>query len=181
MKHRIASTQVTLELGDITRHEVGAIVNAANSSLLGGGGVDGAIHRAGGPTILDECRDIRARQGGCRPGDAVVTTAGRLPAEYVIHTVGPVWQEGHAGENETLESCYRSCLKLAVENNVKSIAFPSISTGVYRFPVDRAARVALSAVSGYIGDNTGLIERVTWVLFDKQTFEAYEKVKSTFQ
>src|SRR3712207_3637606 len=124
--------------GDITKVEVDAIVNADNSSLLGGGGVDGAIHRAGGPDILEECRKIRARQGGCATGEAVITTAGRLPARYVIHTVGPVWNGGGHREEELLANAYLNSLKLAVAHKCQTIAFPNISTGVYRFPPERA-------------------------------------------
>lgn len=128
--------------GDITRLDVDAIVNAANSSLLGGGGVDGAIHRTAGPELLEACRTIRARQGGCKTGHAVVTPGFRLPARFVIHTVGPVWQDGQHGERELLASCYRESLKLATEHECRSIAFPAISTGIFGFPADRAALIA---------------------------------------
>src|SRR6476661_6881709 len=128
--------------GDITKISVDVIVNAANTSLLGGGGVDGAIHRAGGPAILEDCRKIIAKQGGCKTGEAVITTAGNLPAKFVIHTVGPVWNGGNKNEATLLENCYRNALKLAVENNCKTIAFPNISTGIYGFPKDKAAVIS---------------------------------------
>ena len=136
---------IKLLQADITTLAVGAIVNAANSSLLGGGGVDGAIHRAGGPEILDACRDIRARQGGCDTGEAVITTAGRLSAEYVIHTVGPVWQGGGKGEADRLANCYRNSLGLCLQHNIETVAFPNISTGVYGYPKQAAADVAVAA------------------------------------
>lgn len=132
--------------GDITQITVDAIVNAANNSLLGGGGVDVAIHRAGGPAILQECQQIHARQGGCKTGDAVITTAGQLPAQFVIHTVGPVWQGGTHGEDQLLASCYRQSLKLAEQHQLTSIAFPNISTGIYGFPKPHAARIAVQAI-----------------------------------
>src|SRR5882757_7583303 len=135
---------IYLQQGDITKLSVDAIVNAANSSLLGGGGVDGAIHRAGGLAILEDCQKIRARQGGCPVGEAVITTAGRLPAKFVIHTVGPVWRGGDNGEPDLLASAYRNSLRLALEHKIQSIAFPGISTGIYGYPKDAAARVAIS-------------------------------------
>jgi O-acetyl-ADP-ribose deacetylase (regulator of RNase III) len=139
--------------GDITKITVDAIVNAANSSLMGGGGVDGAIHRAGGPTIIDECRKIVAKQGGCKTGEAVITSAGNLPDRYVIHTVGPVWNGGNTGEAEKLANCYLNSLKLATENDCKSIAFPNISTGVYHFPKKLAAEIAVNNVIKYGKDH----------------------------
>jgi O-acetyl-ADP-ribose deacetylase len=159
---------------DITKVEADAIVNAANSSLLGGGGVDGAIHRAGGPEILEECKRIRAKQGGCKTGDAVITTAGRLPANYVIHTVGPVWQGGNANEAELLASCYRKSLELALQHDVKTIAFPSISTGIYGYPVEKASRIALKEVSSFVEKNDGL-ERVIFVCFSIPDVQIYQK------
>jgi O-acetyl-ADP-ribose deacetylase (regulator of RNase III) len=159
--------------GDITRVQVDAIVNAANTSLLGGGGVDGAIHRAGGPSILEECRRIVARQGGCKTGEAVITTAGFLPAKYVIHTVGPVWNGGKKGERKKLADCYKNSLQLAIDNSCKTIAFPNISTGVYRFPKDMAAAIAVSTVSGFVL-NTGSIEQVLFVCFDQENFDLIE-------
>jgi O-acetyl-ADP-ribose deacetylase (regulator of RNase III) len=166
--------KISVIKGDITKVEVDAIVNAANSSLLGGGGVDGAIHRAGGPAILEECRKIVARQGGCQPGEAVKTTAGMLPAKFVIHTVGPVWNGGHRNERELLANCYRNSLQLAVNNQCRSIAFPNISTGVYRFPKAEAATIAVQTVHDFLaGDDT--LEKVVFVCFDEENFRLVEK------
>ena len=156
--------------GDITKIEIDAIVNAANSSLMGGGGVDGAIHRAGGPAILEECKKIVARQGGCKTGEAVITTAGNLPADYVIHTVGPVWHGGAQAEKEKLANCYSNSLQLAEKNNCKSIAFPNISTGVYRFPKELAAKIAVETVQHFLNGSTR-IEKVIFVCFDEKNFE----------
>jgi O-acetyl-ADP-ribose deacetylase (regulator of RNase III) len=157
--------------GDITKMEVDAIVNAANTSLLGGGGVDGAIHRAGGPAILDECRKIVARQGGCKVGEAVITTGGNLSARHVIHTVGPVWNGGKKKEAELLASAYRNSLQLAVEHSLRTIAFPNISTGVYRFPKPLAAEIALSTVRSL---TTGF-EWIVFVCFDEENYELYNR------
>jgi O-acetyl-ADP-ribose deacetylase (regulator of RNase III) len=165
---------ISLIKGDITKMKVDAIVNAANSSLLGGGGVDGAIHRAGGPAILEECRQIRARQGGCETGQAVITTAGLLPAKNVIHTVGPVWNGGHQGEPELLAGCYRNSLQLAVEHGVKTIAFPNISTGVYRFPKPEAATIAIQAVQQFLANDNSLDE-VFFVCFDDENYLLYKE------
>ena len=154
--------------GDITKIAVDAIVNAANKSLMGGGGVDGAIHRTGGSAILEDCRKIVNRQGGCKVGEAVITTAGNLPATFVIHTVGPIWNGGKNKEHEKLANCYRNSLKLAVENNCKSISFPAISTGVYRFPKDEAAKIAVSTVKEFIAETTGL-EKIIFVCFDEES------------
>jgi O-acetyl-ADP-ribose deacetylase (regulator of RNase III) len=162
-----------LKQGDITRESVDAIVNAANSSLLGGGGVDGAIHRAGGPSILEECREIRASQGECPTGEAVITGAGNLDARYVIHTVGPVWRGGEEGEENLLRSAYRNSLGLAAEHEARTVAFPSISTGAYGYPIERAARTALSAVKDWVGENP-LPEEVRFVLFSHADLEVYE-------
>ncbi|NTS42353.1 O-acetyl-ADP-ribose deacetylase [Flavisolibacter sp. BT320] len=159
--------------GDITKVEVDAIVNAANSSLLGGGGVDGAIHRAGGPAILEECRKIVARQGGCQTGKAVITTAGRLPAKFVIHTVGPVWHGGKKNERELLANCYQNSLQLAVNNGCRSIAFPNISTGVYGYPKPEAAAVAVQAVHDFLNGNK-VLEKVIFVCFDEENFRLVE-------
>ena len=156
--------------GDITRVSVDVIVNAANTSLMGGGGVDGAIHMAGGPKILEECRKIVARQGGCKTGDAVITTAGNLSAKYVIHTVGPVWNGGNANERELLAACYRNSLKLAFNHKCNSIAFPNISTGIYRFPKKEAAVISVDTVFAFI-KKSEKIDRVCFVCFDEENFE----------
>ncbi|MGE9311055.1 O-acetyl-ADP-ribose deacetylase [Niabella sp. CJ426] len=166
---------IELIKGDITKVAVDAIVNAANSSLLGGGGVDGAIHRAGGPAILEDCRKIRARQGGCKTGEAVITTAGNLPALYVIHTVGPVWQNGRHGEEELLRLAYYNSLKLAEENNVTSISFPNISTGIYSFPKDKAAPIAIQTVREFIQAKT-VIQKVIFVCFDEENYVLYQSL-----
>lgn len=155
--------------GDITKQAVDAIVNAANCSLLGGGGVDGAIHRAAGPELLAECRTL----GGCKTGEAKITKGYKLPAKYVIHTPGPVWHGGSRGEPELLRSCYRSCLVLASENGCKTVDFPSISTGVYHFPLDKASQIAIKAISEYLFEHPE-IERVRMVCFDERTKEYYE-------
>jgi O-acetyl-ADP-ribose deacetylase (regulator of RNase III) len=162
--------RITLTQGDITREPADAIVNAANSTLLGGGGVDGAIHRAGGPSILEECR----RHGGCETGDAKATTAGDLPARWVIHTVGPVWQGGDAGEDELLAACHRRSLEVASDLGARTVAFPAISTGVYRFPVDRAARIALQTTAESL-ERHEEIERVTFVLFSDEHLAAFRQ------
>ncbi len=169
----INRTELTLVLGDITKQETDAIVNAANSSLMGGGGVDGAIHRAGGRQILEECIKISEKQGGCDTGESVITTGGNLSASYVIHTVGPVWRGGDRDEPELLANCYRNSLKLAVDNGIKTISFPSISTGVYGYPVEKASLVALKAVMEFLRKDDS-IEEVVFVLFDKWTYQAYE-------
>jgi len=160
--------------GDITKLDTTAIVNAANSSLLGGGGVDGAIHRAGGPQILDECRQIRARQGGCQVGEAVLTSGGRLPAAYVIHTVGPVWNGGHKNEPELLARCYRNSLRLAADNNLASVAFPGISTGIYRYPKAEAAALAVREVRQWLAAHEWPKE-VVFVAFDAESKQLYEQ------
>jgi O-acetyl-ADP-ribose deacetylase (regulator of RNase III) len=160
--------------GDITKVQVDAIVNAANSSLMGGGGVDGAIHRVGGPAILEACKKIVARQGGCRTGEAVITTAGNLPAKFVIHTVGPVWNGGQQKEKELLSNCYKASLQLAVENNCRTIAFPNISTGVYRFPKEEAAVIAAQTVHQFLQD-TDKIEKVIFVCFDDENYSLVQK------
>ncbi len=168
------TARIHLVQGDITRQPVAAIVNAANSSLLGGGGVDGAIHRAGGPQVLEECRKIRARQGGCKTGEAVITTGGRLPAGHVIHTVGPVWNGGHKGEPELLASCYRNSLRLATENNLETLAFPGISTGIYGYPKAEAAAVAVREVRQWLGAHA-VPATVTFVVFDDESRRLYEQ------
>jgi O-acetyl-ADP-ribose deacetylase len=169
---KINQSRLSLVQGDITRLAVDAIVNAANSGLMGGGGVDGAIHRAGGPAILEECKKIVARQGRLPTGQAVITTAGAMPAKHVIHTVGPVWRGGHNNEPALLASAYRESLKLAAANNLTSVAFPSISTGVYGYPVELAAPVALGEVVKFLVEKT-TIKEVVFVLHDPHTFEAY--------
>ncbi len=155
--------------GDITKMKVDAIVNAANSSLMGGGGVDGAIHRAGGPQILEECKEIVAKQGGCKTGEAVITIAGKLPAKYVIHTVGPIWQGGNNKESEKLANCYKISLQLAIDNHCTTIAFPNISTGVYRFPKKEAAQVAVKEAISFLSKNNS-IEKVIFVCFDEENY-----------
>ena len=167
--------ELTLRRGDITTVQVDAVVNAANSSLLGGGGVDGAIHRAGGPSILAECREIAAERGGCPPGGAVATGAGGLPARWVIHAVGPIWSATRADEHDrTLASAYTTSLAVAEELGAVSIAFPNISTGVYGFPKPRAADVALAAVRETAG-TLRVIERVVFVAFDEENHALYEE------
>ena len=173
MTMKINQTSLALVRGDITRERVDAIANAANERLMGGGGVDGAIHRAGGPAIMAECSAIRAKQGGCPTGRAVITTGGNLPAKYVIHTVGPIWRGGTAGEPELLASCYRESLRLAVEHGIKTIAFPSISTGVYGYPIAQAAVIALNAVKQFLEEHDDL-DDVRFVLFDDVTYDAYK-------
>lgn len=165
--------QIELHKGDITKTEVDAIVNAANSSLMGGGGVDGAIHRAGGPAILEDCRKIIARQGRCATGEAVITTAGRLPAKYVIHTVGPVWNGGNKSEAEKLANCYSNSLKLAVENGCKTVAFPNISTGIYGYPKAAAAEIAVKTVKDFLS-GADAIDKVVFVCFDEENYGLYK-------
>ncbi|MBI5418755.1 MAG: O-acetyl-ADP-ribose deacetylase [Deltaproteobacteria bacterium] len=175
MEREFGDRKIQLVLGDITEERSDAIVNAANSSLLGGGGVDGAIHRAGGPAILEECKAIRQRCGECPPGMAVITTGGRLAARYVIHTVGPVWRGGRAGEESLLSSCYRNSLRLAAEKGLSSVAFPSISTGIYGFPAAKAAPVALGAVARFLSEEERSPSIVRFVLFDEGTFHTYSE------
>lgn len=161
--------------GDITEQVVDIIVNAANTSLLGRGGVDGAIHRKGGKRILEECQAIRAKQGKCKVGDAVITTAGDLPAKYVIHTVGSVWQGGNNQEAELLESCYMKSLQLAVEHQAQSIAFPNISTGIYRFPKELACKIAISAVQKFVQhQDIGNLKEIIFICFDDENFTLYQ-------
>jgi len=170
MKIEIGKVALELVEGDITKQDTDAIVNAANKTLLGGGGVDGAIHRAGGPAILAECRTLN----GCETGDAKITTGGNLKAKYVIHTVGPVYRDGRSGEPELLASCHRRSLEVAVENGVRSIAFPAISTGVYGYPIDKAAEVALRTVIEFLKQEPP-IDLVRFVLFGQQAFEAFRE------
>ena len=159
--------------GDITKIKTDAIVNAANSSLMGGGGVDGAIHRAGGPAILEECKKIIAKQRSCKTGDAVITTGGNLPAKFVIHTVGPVWNGGKNNEAEKLASCYYNSLKLAVENNLSTIAFPNISTGIYGYPKKEASEIAVKTVTEFL-QNDSSIHKVFFVCFDDENYRLYK-------
>jgi O-acetyl-ADP-ribose deacetylase (regulator of RNase III) len=168
---------IALLQGDITQIHADAIVNAANTSLLGGGGVDGAIHRMGGPEILADCQRIRNRQGGCQVGEAVLTTAGKLPARFVIHTVGPVWNKGSEKVENLLASAYRNSLQLAVDHGVKTIAFPNISTGIYHFPKQRAAEIAIATVRDFLAA-TDVLEQVIFVCFDAENYGIYEELLS---
>lgn len=171
----INQTRLSLVQGDITKQATDAIVNAANSGLMGGGGVDGAIHRAGGPAIMEECRKIREQIGRLPAGKAVITTGGRLKAKYVIHTVGPVWRGGNKGEPELLASAYRESLKLAADKGLKSISFPAISTGAYGYPIEAAARIALETTIEFVSQNKAL-EEIVFVLFDSYSYKVYQDV-----
>jgi len=159
---------------DITEIKVDAIVNAANTSLLGGGDVDGAIHRKGGKAILEECIEIRNKQGGCKTGEAVITTAGNLPSKYVIHTVGPVWNGDKDEKSKLLANCYQNSLNLAVENGIKNIAFPNISTGIYHFPKDKAAQIAVKAVKDF--QRISELEKIIFVCFDDENYQIYKEI-----
>ena len=172
--------KIELIKGDITRINADAIVNAANSSLMGGGGVDGAIHRAGGPTILEECRKIVAKQGGCKTGEAVITTGGNLPAKFVIHTVGPVWNGGRKNEPALLVNCYQNSLKLAVEYKLSSIAFPNISTGIYGYPKKEAAEIAINTVTDFL-KQTDFIDKIYFVCFDDENYDLYLSLLKTIE
>jgi O-acetyl-ADP-ribose deacetylase len=165
------SDKIEIVRGDITTLDVDAIVNAANSTLLGGGGVDGAIHRAAGPELLAECRTL----GGCQPGEAKLTRGYRLPARFVIHTVGPVWSGGNRGESQILENCYRNSLQLAVENGIKTIAFPAISCGAYRYPIRQAAQIALEMTKDFLGAHDK-IDKVFFVLWIEGIYDAYRRL-----
>ena len=168
-------TQIKLVKGDITKlTDVDAIVNAANNSLLGGGGVDGAIHRAAGPELLKECRGLH----GCETGEAKITGAYQIPVKNIIHTVGPIWNDGNDGEDELLADAYRNSLEVALTNGLRSVAFPSISTGVYSFPLERAAQIAVSTADKFVEDHPGKLDVIEWVLFDDRTYGAYEKALS---
>ncbi len=180
MDKLISQTTIKLVQGDITKEKVDAITNAANEKLAGGGGVDGAIHRAGGPEIMKECEEIRARQGGCPTGQAVITTGGNLAARHVIHTVGPIWRGGNSNEPALLASCYHESLALAHRHGLGTIAFPSISTGVYRYPTPKAAAVALNTVKDFVSTHQG-IEEVRFVLFDDATYQCFEDVLATLE
>ncbi len=162
-----------LVVGDITRVEADAIVNAANSALAGGGGVDGAIHRAGGPIIMRELDEIRTKIGRCPPGDAVATTAGELPARWVFHAVGPIYRDGRRDEPAQLASCYRRCLEMAEERELRTIGFPSISTGAYRYPMADAARIALDTVARHLEREDARVREVIFVLFDRAAYDVY--------
>ena len=158
--------------GDLTKiSDVDAIVNAANKTLLGGGGVDGAIHRAAGPELLEECKSLH----GCETGEAKLTGAYHLPCKYIIHTVGPVWHGGNHQEAQLLAACYRNSLQLAVDHQIRSVAFPSVSTGAYNYPVEEAAKIAVRTVNQFIEEHPGKLDLVEWVLFNRQTYAAYEK------
>lgn len=163
--------RITVEKGDITKLKVDAIVNAANNSLLGGGGVDGAIHRAAGPELIEYNR----RLGGCRTGEAKISPGFRLPAKYIIHTVGPIWKDGNHDEDEQLADCYRNSLEMAAENEVKTIAFPSISTGAFHFPLERAAKIAIREVKHFLEKNDEL-EIVIFIGYDEKTYDVYKRI-----
>jgi len=179
---RIEETKLKTITADITTLRVDAIVNAANSSLMGGGGVDGAIHRAGGPEILEECKKIIEKIGRLPTGEAVITTAGKMPSKHVIHTVGPVWHGGKGNESQLLKNAYMNSLKVAVDNGIKTIAFPSISTGVYGYPVEYASREAVGSVIEYVKQNPGKLEEIIFCGFDSATENQYVKAleKSDF-
>ena len=164
-------TRIEIHKGDITKLKVDAIVNAANTSLLGGGGVDGAIHRAAGSELLDFNRKL----GGCKIGEAKISPGFNLPAKFIIHTVGPVWNGGNNNEDNLLANCYRNSLKLAIENKIKTIAFPAISTGVYRFPLERATEIAVTEVKKFLEKNES-IDKVIFVCFDEETYQVYNKI-----
>jgi O-acetyl-ADP-ribose deacetylase len=171
--------RIRVERGDITQIPVDAIVNAANSALAGGGGVDGAIHRAGGPSLMHELNAIRGREGGCPTGSAVVTGAGTLPAKFVFHAVGPVYRDGQHGEPELLASCYRTCLNLAIEHGVRTISFPAISTGIYGYPAEEAAEIAVREVRSFLAGThsaTGGIDEVIFVVFNAGVEEIYRRL-----
>lgn len=169
-----SATKIDIVRGDITKLDVDAIVNAANTTLLGGGGVDGAIHRAAGPELLAECRTL----GGCRPGEAKITRGYNLPARFIIHTVGPVWSGGTRGEGEVLANCYRNSLQLAVENGIKTIAFPAISCGAYRYPVSEAAQIAVKTTRKFLASNDK-IDKVIFVITNDEILEAYQRLCRT--
>jgi O-acetyl-ADP-ribose deacetylase (regulator of RNase III) len=180
MEVRVNKTEVSAIRGDITSQNTGAIVNAANPSLMGGGGVDAAIHGAGGPAILEACKEIVARRGRLPTGQAVITTGGNLKAQYVIHTVGPVWHGGSGNEAELLRSAYCECLKLATKNKLASISFPSISTGAYGYPVAEAAEVAVSTVVSFLKEQSTSLRHVVFVLFDSRTYQSYYSALRTY-
>jgi O-acetyl-ADP-ribose deacetylase (regulator of RNase III) len=174
VKREIGKTLVSLVQGDITEEKVDAIVNAANSSLMGGGGVDGAIHRAGGPAIREECERIRAKTGRLPTGEAVITTAGDLPSRFVIHTVGPVWSGGDKNEPQLLENAYRNSLRIGAEHELTSVAFPSISTGAYGYPIEKAAEIAVTTVCSAVREST--FGEVRFVLFSREDLDIYRGI-----
>jgi len=176
MSKKVGNTLINFIQGDITGEEVDAIVNAANSGLMGGGGVDGAIHRAGGSQILDECRKIASKIGRLPAGESVITTGGNLPAKYVIHTVGPVWHGGSNGEPQILKNAYFNSLKIGAENNLESIAFPSISTGIYGYPIENACVVAVGTVSDFLKDQKHNYKEVRFILFSEKDYQNYKEI-----
>ena len=180
MEVTVNKTKVSMIQGDITKQCTDAIVNAANPSLMGGGGVDGAIHRAGGPEILKECREIVARQGRLPTGQAVMTTGGNLKARYVIHTAGPIWHGGSGNEAALLRSAYYECLKVATESKLASVSFPSVSTGAYGHPINEAAEVAMDTVVSFLEEQATSLEKVVFVLFDSLTYQSYCSALRTY-
>lgn len=180
MDFEVDGTTIRLTKGDITEQEVGAVVNAANSSLMGGGGVDGAIHNAGGPAIREECEVIREQEGRLATGDAVVTTGGDLPAEHVIHAVGPRWKGGDEGEPDQLASAYTNSLQITVDEGLGSVAFPSISTGAYGYPINKAAAVAFDAIDDFLSEHAGEIEEIRFVLFSDKDLSTYKEAAETY-
>lgn len=178
MKKQFGDIQIELIQGDITKADVDAVVNAANKELIGGGGVDGAIRRAGGEDVVKECDEIRAAQGGCPTGTAVITTGGNLPANHIIHTAGPVWQGGNHEESKLLSSCYKESLLLAAEIGIDSIAFPSISTGIYGYPTEKAANVALQTILELSENTSKIPTTIQFILFDDSTYNCYEDALS---
>lgn len=180
---QVGSTRIVLKQGDITRQEIDAIVNAANSSLLGGGGVDGAIHRAGGPAILEECKAIRKERlpNGLPTGEAVITTAGQLKARWVVHTVGPVWRGGNAGEPDLLARAHRNSLTVAAAQGARTIAFPAISTGIYGYPLDRAAPLALATARDYAREHPDAFAEIRFVLYSADSLAAYQRALAALE
>ncbi|MEP7319726.1 MAG: O-acetyl-ADP-ribose deacetylase [Panacibacter sp.] len=170
---------IKLVQGDIIKMQVDAVVNAANTSLLGGGGVDGAIHKAGGPKVLEECIAIRNKQGGCKTGEAVITTGGNLAAKYIIHTVGPVWNGGNSNETQLLASAYRNSLLLAIKYSIRTIAFPNISTGIYHFPKQKAAMIAFNTAMEFLKEDIRFTE-INFVCFDEENYIIYESLMEFF-
>ncbi|MFR2144184.1 MAG: O-acetyl-ADP-ribose deacetylase [Faecalimonas sp.] len=175
---KLSATELRMIKGDITKQsDVEAIVNAANTSLLGGGGVDGAIHRAAGRQLLEECRKLN----GCKTGEAKLTGAYKLPCKYIIHTVGPIWRGGNQDEEKFLAECYSNSLQIAVDQGIRSVAFPSISTGVYSFPKEKAAMIAVRTVNDFIEENSGSLDLVEWILFDEETLNIYKDALNQFK